>query len=177
MSEQDSLQSLRTYLIDEAGRNLVSESQQQKIMIILVRHAGCTFCRESLQKLGENLSLFQRRGIKPVVVHMGDASSAASLKSQYALQGVDFISDPDRHIYQALGARRGNLLELFGPQVVIRGFVAGVLEGHGVGKLQGDGFQLAGSYLLSQEKIFPIHIPKNAGDIEDWPQILAQDLP
>ena len=156
------------------GRGLLSESDHNKLLFILVRHSGCTFCRETLAKLSESLPHIESQGYSPVVVHMGSPGSSQLLKQDFNLNSVEFISDPDRHIYKAFDARKGSLTELFGPKIWVRGFIAGVMKGHGIGMLDGDGFQLGGSYILHKRNLTPLHIPNDASDIENWEELLSQ---
>lgn len=104
---------------------------------------------------------------------MGDLSSENQLKSRYDLAHAEFISDPHRMFYKFFGARMGNLFELFGPFVWIRGFIAGIVKRHGIGKLDGNGFQMGGVYFIKAEQVYPLHIPRDASDIGDWKKILA----
>jgi hypothetical protein len=154
------------------GRSLVIESFKRPLVLVLVRHSGCTFCRESLADLGAYLSVNDaekdHRKFGLCVVHMGTEQSSLTLQKKYGLKDVEFIADPERRFYQALRAPRGRFTQLFGPRVFWRGFVAGILKGHGVGRLEGDGFQLGGTYLVKNGVSKPLHEPKDAADVDDW---------
>ncbi|MEC7450544.1 MAG: AhpC/TSA family protein, partial [Planctomycetota bacterium] len=52
--------------------------------------------------------------------------------------------------------------------VWFRGFAAAILRGHGVGKLQGNGFQMAGTFLVHRGKIVNAHPLKDASDRPDY---------
>ncbi|MFK8138751.1 MAG: AhpC/TSA family protein [Bdellovibrionales bacterium] len=164
-------------LMDGFGDNIFKMSEEQNVLLVLLRHGGCTFCRESLDELKNYQNQITNRDLIPIIVHMGDDADSVFLQENYNLEKVQFISDPTRMFYQAFGARRGRLSELFGPTVWLRGFWAGVVKRHGIGMLKGDGFQLGGVYLIQNRKIDPIHIPKNAADIGNWPDLLKIRLP
>ncbi len=151
-------------------------NKSAKNIFLLVRHRGCTFCRESLSELAKYKLKIRDKGISIHVVHMGDSVSSDLMKKEFGLEDVHFISDPNRELYQFFGARRGSLQEVLGPKVLRKGILGGSLLKHGIGKLEGDGFQLGGLYYSHQDTLQCWHRPENAGDVEDWPQILADHL-
>ena len=105
---------------------------------------------------------------------MGPPESSELMKKEYSLDEVEFISDPDRDLYRLFGARRANLNEALGPKVISRGVLSGALFKYGVGKIEGDGFQLGGVYLYQDGEATCLHRPSNASDVENWENILAQ---
>ena len=154
------------------GTKLDSVGDARNLLFILVRHEGCTFCREAISQLSRYYSQIISNGFEPVLIHMGNQDSSQSLRKTYSLGDITIISDPKRTFYEAFSLNRGTWWQLFGPRIWWRGFIAGILKGHGVGRLVGDGFQLGGVFQLSKGILRPVHIAKNAADVEDWPQIL-----
>lgn len=154
------------------GKSLLEHSQHAGLVLVFVRHKGCTFCREALSELSKNLPMILKKGLQPIVVHMGPESTSEELKNEYNLDSVGWISDPQKKFYAAFGLQRGSLKQLFGPRVVARGFVAGVLKGHGLGAIEGDALQMGGVFLLRQGQIKKLHDPCDAADVGDWNQIL-----
>jgi hypothetical protein len=92
---------------------------------------------------------------------------AAKFLDSYGLASVSRVSDPSGRTYRAFGLRRGSLWQLFGPAVVWRGFVAGILRGHGVGTLEGDGFQMPGTFVVHQGAIIKASPAKTAAERPD----------
>ena len=156
----------------EDGTNLPSASEDRNLLFILVRHEGCTFCREAISQLSKHSSQIINAGFEPVLIHMGNTTSSQSLKNSYNLGDIKIISDPSRRFYKAFSLHRGTWWQLFGPRIWWKGFIAGILKGHGVGQLVGDGFQLGGVFHLNNKILKPIHIAKDAADVENWPKIL-----
>ena len=154
------------------GTKLPLASRTRNLLFVLVRHEGCTFCREAISQLSKFSYGILETGFTPVLVHMSDSESSESIRKTYSLGKMTIISDPDRKFYQAFSLQRGNWWQLFGPRIWWRGFLAGILKGHGVGRLVGDGFQLGGVFSLVDEKLTPVHISKDAADVENWPKIL-----
>lgn len=116
-------------------------------LVVFLRHAGCTFCRETLSDLSKQRIAIESAGCGIVLVHMGDNDRDASFFDSYDLGDVPRIADPQCRLYRQFGLDLGSFGELLGPTVWIRGFIAAILKGHGVGRLQGNGFQMPGAYI------------------------------
>lgn len=116
-------------------------------LVIFLRHAGCTFCRETLADLSKQRSAIESAGCGIVLVHMGDDERDAEFFDRYDLGDVPRIADPQCRLYRQFGLDLGSFVELLGPPVWIRGFIAAILKRHGVGRLQGNGFQMPGAYI------------------------------
>lgn len=152
----------------------VKRSHQEKYVFVLVRHSGCTFCREALSELSNNLGLIKKKNLVPVVVHMGSKESSLKMKKDYDLDSVKFIEDPKKVFYKFFGARRGNLKEILGPKVLKQGIFGGSLLKHGIGKVEGDTLQLGGVFMLNQGESELLHEPCNAADVENWDKVLSK---
>lgn len=140
-------------LITNNGETLDSLANQQPQMVVFLRHAGCTFCRESLADLSTQREAIEATGCGIVLVHMGDNQRHAAFFDTYSLGDVPRISDPGCRLYRQFGLDLGSFSELLGLRVWLRGLVAAVLNGHGVGRLQGNGFQMPGAYVYECGRI------------------------
>ncbi len=138
----DPLSELRT----NQGEILDQTGQPPAATRVFLRHAGCTFCRKPRRHPAPAFA-YQTSGCGIVLVHMGDDDSAADFFDQYGMGDVPRIADPDCRLYRLFGLDLGSFCELFGLRVWLRGFVAGVLNRHGVGRLRGNGFQMPGAYV------------------------------
>lgn len=127
-----------------AGQPLVALSQQANLLLVFVRHMGCTYCRETLEDLALAMPELTAKGIQPIVVHMGEHAEVSQWEKFPALATVPQVLDPALGLYKLAQLPKGKLPQLLGLRVWIRGVEAGLLKGHGVGALQGDGFQLGG---------------------------------
>lgn len=157
------------------GLSVAELSNEQPVMLVFLRHFGCTFCREALQDLSERKENIKKYGGKLVLVHMSDEKTAERYFAKYGLVGVDHVMDPHCLFYQAFGLTKGTARQLFGLHSWIRGFQAGVIDGHGVGVKQlGDGFQMPGVFILRKGKLVTQFIHKMAGDRPEYVDLLAQ---
>jgi len=102
---------------------------------------------------------------------MADTETADKYFSRYNLEGVEHISDPDCQYYTAFGLVKGNFRQLFGLSSWIRGFQAGVVEGHGIGKQMGDEFQMPGVFVVQGNRIREYYIHKLSSDRPDYEKL------
>jgi hypothetical protein len=153
------------------GRTLGELSRARPQLVVFLRHAGCTFCRETLSDLSRSRQDFEA-GI--VLVHMGeDDEQARAFFANYGLDDVPRISDPRRQLYTAFGLGRGTFGQLLGPRVWWRGLVA-FLRGHGVGRLAGDGFQMPGVFLLRNGLVVRSFRHGRASDRPDYESLVCE---
>ena len=145
------------------GSSLSQLSMQQPMLVVFLRHAGCTFCREALADLTARRTDIEKNGTRLALVHMGTASDFAQFAGSYGLADVAAISDPERRLYRGIGLRRGKLLQLLGWEVWLRGGQA-FFSGHRVGTLAGDGTQMPGTFLLHQGHVVRSYMNKTAAD-------------
>ena len=155
---------------------LVEEiSSRQPVLLVFLRHFGCTFCREALQDLSNQLLDIDRRGAKLILVHMSDVTTSQPYFDKYGLSRIANVSDPSCTFYQAFGLTKGTARQLFGLHSWIRGFQAGVMDGHGVGYQQlGDGFQMPGVFVIRDGRVKGKFIHKLAGDRPEYINLLEQ---
>jgi peroxiredoxin len=158
---------------DQAGRSLMQLSQESPVLVVFLRHFGCTFCREALADLSKQRPQIEANGTTIALVHMGTEDEANFMLERYGLSKIHHISDPLRRIYRSFSLRRGSWGQLFGWKVWQRGFQSGILEGHGLGRLQGDGFQMPGAFLVDHGQIVAEYRHSSASDRPDYRQLAA----
>lgn len=150
-----------------AGETLIAYSRRQPLLVVFLRHAGCTFCREALSDLAAQQRTLENAGVRNVLVHMGDDAELLAAAANRGITNADAISDPDQRLYSALNLRRGGFAQLFGPRIWLRG-AAAVFRGHGLGSLAGDGFQLGGVFLVRDGRIAAARPLRDAADRPDY---------
>jgi peroxiredoxin len=155
------------------GVSLDELSRLSPVLLVFLRHAGCTFCREALADLAERRREIEGNGTRVVLVHMGSDEHGEKFFSHYGLEKAPRISDPRKNLYRAFGLPKGRIGDLIGPKVWWRGFQAGVLNRHGVGRLVGDGFQMPGVFLLFHGEIVRSYRHQSAADRPDYMQLVT----
>lgn len=152
-------------------RSLLTLSREP-LLVVFLRHLGCSFCREALADLAERRADIEAAGARIVLVHQGPPDEAAMLFARYGLGDVDHVTDADRDLYRALGLRRGTMRQLLGPSVWWRGFTA-LLHGHRPGRLRGNGLQMPGAFLISDGQLVRAFRHETAADRPDYCALAA----
>lgn len=156
------------------GVSLAQISEDSLVLVVFLRHFGCTFCREAMADLAKARQEIQSRGVRIVVVHMVSPEEGRRHLARHnltAMNGIGHISDPDKKLYFAFELMRGTFKQLFGLPVIWRGLVAGVFGGHWVGRMAGDGFQMPGAFLVKRGQIVRSYRHQDVADRPDYCEI------
>jgi hypothetical protein len=151
----------------QRGASVADLSREGPVLLVLLRHTGCTFCREAIGDLAASLDRIRATGVKPVLVHQGDDGDLVPLLARNGLESVDRVSDPGCRLYRSLELGRGSVGQLFGPTVWIAGLRA-TLRGYLVGRLVGDGFQMPGAFLIRDGRVVSAYRHRTAADRPDY---------
>lgn len=155
----------------QRGQSLAELSDQSPLLVVLLRHAGCTFCREALADLAARRTAIEKLGTRIVVVHFGDPATMDALLAKYGLAEVDRVADPQRRLYQAFELPRGRWRQLMGLQVLWRGLQAAILAGHWFGRPTADVRQMPGAFLVHRRRIVRAFRHRTAADRPDYEQL------
>jgi peroxiredoxin len=150
------------------GLTLMELSRRSPVLVVFLRHLGCTFCREALADLRTQRPALERAGVAICLVHMVDDAQAGAMFARYGLGDVARVSDPDKALYRAFDLARGSLTQLFGPRLWLRGVGAGLLRGHLLGPLAGDGLQMPGAFLVHHGLVVRAFRHQDAADRPDY---------
>ena len=159
--------------VSQQGVSLRELSDQSPVLVVFLRHAGCTFCRQALADLSKQRPSLEAAGVEVALVHMGQEDDSDSLFQRYGWEQAHRFSDPECQLYRSFGLARGKLSQLFGLKVWWLGFRAAILEGHGFGRLQGDGFRMPGVFLLHRGRIVREYRHHTAADRPDYENLLC----
>ncbi|WKN46153.1 SelL-related redox protein [Tunicatimonas pelagia] len=156
--------------------NLSSLSYEQPLLLVFLRHFGCTFCREALQEIAEKRTAIENQEVKIVLVHMGSVAQGEAYFAKNNLSGLSHISDPSCQLYNLFRLQRARFSQVFGLRVWLRGFKAGVLHSHGIGKLVGDGFRMPGVFLIYQGELLKSYKHQLASDRPDYVSLASCEV-
>ncbi len=152
-------------------------SDAKPVLLVFLRHFGCSFCREALADIARLRPKFEASGLDLVMVHMApDKLTAEKFFKRYRLSPVHHVSDPEKRFYRSFGLGRGTPAQLFGLQNWIRGFQAAAIEGHGFAHHSeeiGDGFQMPGIFVVHKSEIKNAYIHRNAWDRPNYEEIVG----
>ncbi len=152
-----------------SGETLADMSRRAPVLLVFLRHSGCTFCREALTDIAASRSQIERDGTQISLVHLTDDESFRAFAAGYGLGDLPRVSDPERSLYRSLGLRRGTIGQLFGWRAWVRGWQAGIRDGHGVGLLKGDGAQMPGVFLVLDGRVVAGRALAFSGERPDYP--------
>jgi hypothetical protein len=153
------------------GENLGEIAQNERVMLVFLRHFGCTFCRETMSDLAARRRELEARGIRIVVVHMVSTEVADNILNLYELDGLSHISDVHQKLYQQFGLKKTTVKSLMGLPNWWRALVAGVFKGHLIGKPAGDPFQMPGIFVFHKNKILNKFTYRYVSDRPDFTKI------
>jgi peroxiredoxin len=154
------------------GESLRDLSNRQPVMLVFLRHFGCTFCKETLwfiQKLRPDI---EAKGTKIVLVHMHNEAKANDELKKYNLQYLDTVSDPESMLYKGFHLKRGTLTQVLGFKVWIRGIYLWITKGAFISSPDGvDTFQMPGIFLVHNGEIIKQYIHLSAADIPPYMEL------
>ena len=159
-------------MVSNTGESVHDLSFRHPVLLVFLRHFGCVFCREALVDISQRRVSIEEKGSRIVFVHMAENEVAEKYFQKHGLENIPHVSDPSCSYYAAFGLAKGNFNQLFGLQVWMRGFSAGLLDGYALGQHLGDGFQMPGVFVLLDGQVRERFIHKLSSDRPDY-EVLA----
>ena len=150
------------------GRNLGEMHEEKPLMLVFLRHFGCPFCKESLLQLAEHRRQLEAEGIGIVLVYMVDDKTAEAYLTEYGLNDVAQVSDPEEIFYKSFRLKRGSFLQLFGLKVWVRWVELAFRKKLFNTKPAGDVAQMPGIFLLQEGKVVKDFVHKSVADSPDY---------
>jgi hypothetical protein len=161
----------------ESGTTLLALAQASPVLLVFLRHFGCSFCRKAISDIAELAPTLRERNVRPVFVHLGTPAIAQAHFAYYGIGDVERIHDPATAIYQlplfGLG-REHPARHLIDPKVLWAWFIRGDIFRHGIGRIQTDGHQMPGVFFLHDGKIIRSFRHRNISDQPDYLQLIAE---
>lgn len=151
----------------QKGKNLLQLSNKQPVLVIFLRHFGCTFCREALADIKRKQDSIEGGGTRLVFVHLAMEEQAQAYFEKVGLEDEHRISDPNGIMYNAFGLERAAFVQVLGWRSIKRRLQA-ILNGHGMGPLVGDGFRMPGIFLINRAEIIKSYRHEDASDRPDY---------
>lgn len=158
----------------QLGHTLTELSRGKNVLVLFLRHSGCTFCREALDDLSKQRAKIEGEGTKLAVVHLGaEDTHTQKFFAAYGLSDIDRFSDPAKELYQAFELKRGTIGQLLGPTVWWRGMLA-FFRGNGLGMLNGDGLQMPGAFVIRDSQIVKAYRHATAASRPDYAELACK---
>lgn len=156
----------------QTGQTLAALVADGPVLLVFLRHFGCTFCREAVAELSEKRSAIEAQGAPLAFVHLGTEEKAKWFFTPYGLRDVPRFSDPQGRLYQEFGLLRADLRQYLNVESITRMFGAW-LRGHFVGYPAGDVQRMPGAFLLQRGEIRRAFRHKLVSDRPDYMALTA----
>jgi hypothetical protein len=165
------LQEYRT----ESGRTLLELLDESPLLLIFLRHFGCSFCRQTLDDVSRIRGEIEMRGIRPVFVHLGSPERAKPYFDYYHLSDVERVSDPEASLYacSVFQLPRKNVFSNFLVPAVWKAWLLGAAGKHGIGMIKEDADQMPGIFYLRKRAIVRAFRYKTIADQPDYLKLIA----
>lgn len=153
----------------ESGRTLLQLVDERPVLLVFLRHFGCTFCRQAIDDVSKIRSELTGRGVQVVFVHLGSPDRAKPYFDYFKLFDVERVSNPDGSLYRdpVFALARVNLFHLIRPAVWI-GWLRGAIFKYRIGLLQEDIQQMPGVFFLKDRAIANMYRHHTIADRPDY---------
>jgi len=174
---------VRTETVDEGLLNsyasqtrqpLGALSAESPLLLVFLRHFGCTFCREAVDEISRKRAAIQARGARLAFVHLGTEEKAKAFFLPYGLADVPRFGDPEGRLYQKFGLMRAELRQYLNSESLFR-MVMAWMSGHFVGLPAGDVQRMPGTFLMQGNQIVKAFRHKLVSDRPDYVALASLD--
>jgi peroxiredoxin len=159
----------------ETGRTLLELADESPVLLIFLRHFGCSFCRQTLDDVSRIRAQIEGQGIRPVFVHLGTPERAKPYFDYYHLSDIERVSDPEATLYArpVFDLPRKNVFSHLLVPTVWAGWLKGAMRKHGIGMIKEDGDQMPGIFYLRNRGIVRAFRYKTIADEPDYLKLIA----
>ena len=159
----------------ESGRSLLELLDESPLLLVFLRHFGCSFCRQTLEDVSKIRGTIEARGIRPVFVHLGSPERAKPYFDYYHLSDIERVSNPDASLYAqpVFSLTRKNVLSQLLIPRVWKGWLQGALRNHGIGMIKEDADQMPGIFYLRDRAIVRAFRYRTIADEPDYMGLIA----
>jgi hypothetical protein len=159
----------------ESGKTLLQLLDESPLLLVFLRHFGCSFCRQTLEDVSKIRATIEARGIRPVFVHLGSPERAKPYFDYYHLSDIERVSNPDASLYldPVFGLERKNVFSHLLVPTVWKAWLQGALRKHGIGMIKEDGDQMPGIFYLRDRAIVRAFRYRTIADEPDYLKLIA----
>jgi peroxiredoxin len=154
-----------------ASGSLAELSHRAPVLVVFLRHLGCTFNRQTAADIRAQLEAIQATGTAVAFVHMGGVEEGDRFLANHGLPPIPHISDPQQELYRAFGLRRGRTWQVMGPRIWQRGWAA--VRRHGLGWPRGDVRQMPGVFLVHRATVVREFRHQTSADRPDYLRLVT----
>ncbi len=158
----------------ESGRTLLELVDEGPVLLVFLRHFGCSFCRQALDDVSKVHGALTYRGVRPVFVHLGTPERAKPYFDYYRLSDVERISNPDGSFYRSsiFALPRIPVMRLVFQPSVWKGWLQDAMFKHGIGLIREDASQMPGVFFLRDRGIVRSFRHRTIADRPDYLRLI-----
>ena len=159
----------------ESGRTLLELVDESPVLLIFLRHFGCSFCRQTLDDVSRIRGQIEAKGVRPVFVHLGSPERAKPYFDYYHLSDVERVSDPEAALYASsvFQLPRKKVFTQFLVPAVWKAWLLGAVQKHGIGMIKEDADQMPGIFYLQKRAIVRAYRYRTIADQPDYLKLIA----
>jgi peroxiredoxin len=152
----------------QAGQTLGELSGKRPVLLVFLRHFGCTFCREAVAEITELRKEIESKGTQLAFVHLSDDDGKArKFFAPHGLQDLPRFADPDGPLFESFGLVRANWRAYLNFESILRTLQAW-RNGHWLGMPAGDVERMPGTFLIQNGQIRKAFRNKLVSDRPDY---------
>lgn len=158
----------------ETGRSLLELVDERPVLLVFLRHFGCSFCRQAIDDVAKAHATIEERGAQVVFVHLGTPERAKPFFDYYQLPAIERVSDPEARLYHAPAFRLAHvsIFQLLRPEVWIA-WLKGAIFTYRIGLIKEDMAQMPGVFFLRDRKIANLFRHRTIADRPNYLALLS----
>jgi len=158
----------------ESGRSLAELAEKSPVLLLFLRHFGCSFCRETLDRVSQVRETLEARGVRAVFVHLATPERAKPYFDYYNLGDVERVANPDATLYRhpAFALGRTSPFSHFFQPAVVKAWIMGAVRSYGIGLIREDGHQMPGAFFLRDGKVVNFFRYRTIADRPDYVRLI-----
>ncbi|HET9804166.1 MAG TPA: SelL-related redox protein [Candidatus Acidoferrum sp.] len=147
-----SLPSIVASYRSQNGETMERLSADRPVLLVFLRHFGCTFCREAVCEIEKLRPQIESLGTALAFVHLSTEERAHRFFKPHHFEDLPRLADPEGRLYAAFGLVRAKWRQYLNPQTIARMFSAWA-HGNFVGAPDGDVERMPGVFLIHRDEI------------------------
>lgn len=149
------------------GKTISALSEDRPVLLVFLRHFGCTFCREAVCEIEKLRPHIEALGTRLAFVHLSSEERARKFFTPHHFEDLPRFSDPDGRLYEAFGLVRAKWRQYLNPQSISRMFSAWA-RGNFLGAPDGDVERMPGVFLVRHGEVLKSFRHKRVSDRPDY---------
>jgi len=151
----------------QTGEDVSALSQARPLLLVFLRHFGCTFCREAVSELEKLRPKIEALGTHLSFVHLASEERARKYFAPHHFEDISRFSDPEGRLYEEFGLYRAKWHQYLNPRSIVRLFSAWS-RGHFLGAPAGDIERMPGVFLIYRGQIVKSYRHRLVSDRPDY---------